>query len=338
MAQTLVEASKLSNDVLQKGILELLAKDDPILEQLPFIEILGNGLTYNVETTRSTAQFHGVGDTWVESTPTVTSATAALAILGDDADVDGFLKATRANINDLMQEAIISKTLSIKESFGKEVLYGNLTDGITLGFDGLHYLVRRNGSTAGSTNVNPNTVAVATTSGTSKLLNLHRLDYAIDLVKGESPASLILMSKQMRRYLNVYLRSVGAYATQDFRGKIVQEYGGLPIAVSDLMRDNESADLQYGVNEAGTAVYGHNHNDTDGGDDDGGTSIFVVSFGPKALQGIQAAGGITTVNVGDLETKDAIRKRLKWYCGLMLQNVLSVTKVTGIDVDGVGAA
>jgi len=51
MALTLAEASKLSNDMLLQGVVETIVKDSPILQRLPFIEIVGNGLTYNqVET------------------------------------------------------------------------------------------------------------------------------------------------------------------------------------------------------------------------------------------------------------------------------------------------
>lgn len=46
MALTLAEASKLSNDMLLQGVVETIVKDSPILQQLPFIEIVGNGLTY----------------------------------------------------------------------------------------------------------------------------------------------------------------------------------------------------------------------------------------------------------------------------------------------------
>ena len=42
MALTLVEASKLSNDVLLTGVIETIIKDSPILQSLPFIEIQGN--------------------------------------------------------------------------------------------------------------------------------------------------------------------------------------------------------------------------------------------------------------------------------------------------------
>ena len=46
MALTLTEASKLSNDVLMQGVVETIIKDSPVLQNLPFIEIAGNGLTY----------------------------------------------------------------------------------------------------------------------------------------------------------------------------------------------------------------------------------------------------------------------------------------------------
>jgi len=46
MALTLVEAEKLSNDVLLQGVIETVVKDSPVLQTLPFIQIQGNGLTY----------------------------------------------------------------------------------------------------------------------------------------------------------------------------------------------------------------------------------------------------------------------------------------------------
>ncbi len=47
MALTLTEAAKLSNDFLLQGVIETIVKESPILQVLPFIEITGNGLTYN---------------------------------------------------------------------------------------------------------------------------------------------------------------------------------------------------------------------------------------------------------------------------------------------------
>ena len=47
MALTLAEASKLSNDILLQGVVETIVKESPVLQVLPFVEIVGNGLTYN---------------------------------------------------------------------------------------------------------------------------------------------------------------------------------------------------------------------------------------------------------------------------------------------------
>jgi hypothetical protein len=49
MALTLNEAAKLSNDMLLQGVVETIVKDSPVLQQMPFIEIVGNVLTYNQE-------------------------------------------------------------------------------------------------------------------------------------------------------------------------------------------------------------------------------------------------------------------------------------------------
>src|ERR1035437_3439652 len=101
MSLTLAEAAKLSIDVLLQGVVETVVKNSPVLQRLPFIEIIGNGLTYNRENTLPTVDFYDVGDSWTESTPTFTQITATLKIMGGDADIDNFLKATRSNIQDL---------------------------------------------------------------------------------------------------------------------------------------------------------------------------------------------------------------------------------------------
>ncbi len=326
MAMTLVEATKYSNDVLQRGVVELLVKDDPILEQLQFKDIKGNGLTYNEETTLSGADFYDVGDTWVESTSVVTPRTAVTKILGGDADVDNFLKATRSNEQDLMKEQIAAKTKAMKRSFLDAFFYGYFTGGNTKDFDGLHYLIRR--TTSGS----ENTIAVATSSGTSLALSLERVEAAVDKIKGDKP-DLIVMSKLMRRSINKYLNGVGGITKMDVQGKTVQTLFDVPVAVTDHIRDNESADLQYGTNEAAVAVYGHNYADGAGDDDDGGTSIFVLRFAPEAVVGIQSLP-ITVERLGNLETKDAQRVRIKWYPGLMFQKLIASAKVTGADANG----
>ena len=125
MALTLNEASKLSNDILLQGVVETIVKDSPVLREMPFIEIVGNGLTYNQENTLPDIDFYDVGDTWAESTPTFTQKTANLKIMGGDADVDNFLKTTRSNIQDLEAAIIELKAKALKDKFEDIFIYGD---------------------------------------------------------------------------------------------------------------------------------------------------------------------------------------------------------------------
>src|SRR4030067_3050838 len=124
MALTLSEASKLSNDVLLQGVVETIVKDSPILQGLPFVEIVGDGLTYNQEKTLPGIDFYDVGDTWAESAPTFEQLTANLKIMGGDADVDNFLKATRSNIQDLEAAVIELKAKALRTKFEEIFVYG----------------------------------------------------------------------------------------------------------------------------------------------------------------------------------------------------------------------
>ena len=128
MALTLTEGAKLSNDVLQQGVIETVIKDSPILQRLPFIEIVGNGLTYNRENAAATAAFYAVGDTWAESTPTFTQVTASLTILGGDADIDNYIARTRSNVQDIEAAVVELKAKAVQQQFDDTFVNGDTGD------------------------------------------------------------------------------------------------------------------------------------------------------------------------------------------------------------------
>src|SRR3990172_11998144 len=127
MALVLEEAAKLSNDMLLQGVVETIIKESPVLQRLPFIEIVGNGLTYNQEKTLPGIDFYDVGDTWTESTPTFEQLTANLKIMGGDADVDNFLKVTRSNLQDLEAAVVELKAKALRDKFDESFVYGDST-------------------------------------------------------------------------------------------------------------------------------------------------------------------------------------------------------------------
>ncbi|MBI4303307.1 MAG: phage major capsid protein, partial [Chloroflexi bacterium] len=288
MAMTLAEAAKLSNDMLLQGVVETIVKDSPVLRTLPFIEIVGNGLTYNQENALPSIDFYDVGDTWAESTPTFTQKTANLKIMGGDADVDNFLKATRSNIQDLESAVIELKAKALKDKFEDTFIYGNATSSPKQ-FDGLKKLIDT--ASAGDQ------VIAAGASGATLALSM--LDQLIDAVKGGKP-DILLMSRRSRRKINALVRAAGSImeTDRDKWGNFVQFWDSIPIGVNDWILDTH-------------VVAGGVETATTGGDC---STIYAVQFGEGALAGLTAPGQLTVERIGSLETKDASRTRIKWYC------------------------
>ncbi len=293
MALTLAEASKLSNDIILQGVIETIVQESPILQALPFVEITGNGLTYNRENTNPAATFFDVGDTWSEATPTFTQITATLKIVGGDADIDNFLLTTRSNVQDLQSAVIGLKAKAVQTKFEDTFINGD-TAVDTKSFDGIDKL------SVGA--------QAATMGANGATLSLAKLDELIDLVKG-GPPQMLLMSKRTRRSLNNLARGSGGFLETDRNefGQMVQWYDGVPIAISDYISDAKTV-----------------------GSSNDCSTVYVMQMGEGALAGITAPGGLTVETVGSLETKDATRTRVKWYVSMALFNTLKLAKLIGV--------
>jgi hypothetical protein len=293
MALTLAEAAKLSNDVLLQGVIETIIKDSPILQRIPFIEIVGNGLTYNREATAPTAGFFDVGDTWTESTPTFTQQTVTLKIMGGDADIDNFLIATRSNLQDLQSAVVQLKAKAVQQLFEQTFITGDATTN-PKEFDGLDELT------------DPSQELSMGANGGS--LTLDKLDELIDTVKGGKP-DLFLMSRRSRRIINKLARTAGSFleTDRDEFGQMLQFYDGIPIGPSDYITDDQ----------------------TQGTSSDCST-IYTFQMGEGALVGLTAPGGLQVERVGSLESKDASRTRIKWYSSLALFNTVKLARLIGV--------
>jgi len=304
MALTVAEASKLSNDMLLQGVVETIVKDSPILQRLPFIEIVGNGLTYNQEKTLPGVDFYDVGDTWVESTPTFEQKTANLKIMGGDADVDNFLKTTRSNIQDLEGAVVELKAKAVKDKFEEIFIYGDATANPKQ-FDGLRKLID-------TTTASDQIIAMGDTGAT---LTLAKLDELIDAVKGGKP-DMLLMSCRSRRKINALVRASGGLVDNDRDqwGNFVQLWDGIPIGVNDWILDTHT--VSGGV-ETGTT----------GGDC---STVYAVQLGEWALCGLTSPGHLTVESIGSMESKDATRTRVKWYVSMALFSSVKTAALIGV--------
>ena len=291
MPTTLTEYAKLSNDALVAGVIETIIKESPLLQHMPWIEIVGNALTYNRESTLPTAEWHAVNDDWTTS-PAVTFSqlTATLKILGQNADVDAYVKQTRSNIQDI-EAAIIQLTAkAIRNELEDKFIYGNdATDANQ--FDGLRELI--------DTDAASDQVIAAGATGAT--LTLAMLDQLIDAIKGGKP-DLLLMSRRSRRKINALARAAGSNLEVGTGklGEFVQLYNGIPIGVSDFILDTHTVASSLETITTGGAC----------------STIYALQFGEGAVCGLTSPGGLTVEPIGAMETKDASRTRIKWYVSL----------------------
>lgn len=296
MALTKVEAAKLTQDLMLRGVIETIVTESMILEFLPFMEVTGTAVTYNRESTLPPTSFYDVGDTWTEATPTYTQATAALKIMGGDADVDNFLQQTYADPNDLEAGVIASRAKSAAYKFNDTFVNGD-TAVDAKSFDGMKKVL--------GTGVQ--TVSAGMNGGP---LTLDLMDQMIDLVKPGRP-EILVMSRRSRRKLSALRRASGNLLETDRTdfGRRALFYDGIPIVVEDNQLDTE-------VQGTSGAVC---------------SSIYAVKFGEReGVMGLEN-GGISVEKVGDLETKDATRWRIKWYASMAIFSLLGTSRLYGIN-------
>lgn len=293
MALTKAEAAKLTNDLLLRGVIETVVKESQLLQRLPFMEVTGTAVTYNREATMPEASFYDVGDTWAEATPTFSQVTTSLKILGGDADVDNFVQAIYVDPNDIEAEVIASRAKSVAHKFSESFYSGD--SGVDAkSFDGLDAAIA------------PGQILLTGTNGGAVTLDL--MDELVDMIRPGKP-DVICLSKRSRRQLSALRRSSGTLLETDVDqfGQRALFYDGIPLVVDDFISDTQTQ---------GTA--------------DNCSSIYAIKFGQgTGVMGLEH-GGIQIEPLGELETKDATRHRIKWYVGLAIFSELGVARLAGV--------
>ena len=280
MALTLSESAKLSNDMVQRGVVETIIEASPILAMLPFETVEGNSYKYNQENALGGAQFYAVNATWSEATATFTQKSASLAILGGDADVDNFIRRVRSNIQDQRAVQTQLKAKSVVRSFEDTFFYGDTAVDAS-SFDGLMKL-----APAGQV-IDANAA-----------LALSHVDQAIDQVLGTKP-DLIVTTRKQRRALKALLVASAHYVErgESSFGRQVMMYDGIPVEVSDFLVDTETTSAKTGGTQS---------------------SLWCLYFSSAdGIVGLQN-GSLEVIDLGQLESKDAQRIRIRWYVSMAL--------------------
>ena len=301
MSLTLIEAYKLTQDPIQSAVIETYARSSDILANLPFETIEGGALPYNREESLPGIGFRGVNESYTESTGVINPQIEPLVIAGGDLDVDMFILTTRGMNQRSVQEMMKVKALSL--AWTKAIVKGD-SDSDKRSFDGLQTRL-----TGGQL------IDAGSTDG-GDALSLAKLDELIDAVDG---ASALWMNKAMRRRLSAAARIATIGGTISYEldafGRSVTKYNDLPILIVDY--DNEGNQI-LPFTEVGSV-----------GSTASATSIYCTNMSTGNFTGIQSSG-ISVRDLGELDTKPAMRTRVEWYSGIALFNGRAAGRLRGI--------
>jgi hypothetical protein len=355
MSISLTEASKLATDILLKGIIETVVKDSPILGKLPFIQITGNSLKYNREKTLPTVGWYApVSGTWTQSEPAFEQCSASLCVLGGDADVDNFLKATRSNIQDLEAAVIEQKAKALRHEFENCFLNGdtgsdaNQFNGLyktlkgaawqastayalgdfvvpTAGLEnGFRYECTTAGTSAGSAPTWPTVEGATVSDGTV----IWTCRYGSHLGSGANGATLSLASLDKLIDLVRGGKPDLLLMSRRSRRKIV----GLARAAGTnlLIGEGKLGEVVEYFNGIPVAISDWVKDNYTVGTSSDCSAIFAFQMGEGGVCGLSSPEMIQVERLGSLETKDATRTRVKWYVSLALFSVVKSAMLTGV--------
>ncbi len=292
-----VEANKLSEDLLERGVIEEIIDREEMFALMPFKSIDGKAYLYNRENEISEGAFLDPYEAIPEGAATFTEVTTRLRILAGDVDMDKFLLSTQSDANPQLAIQIASKAKALTRKLKRTMVNGN--NGVNpKEFDGLKVL-----TPAAQT-------LVAGVNGAA--VTFSALDELKDAVK--LGADCFMMRQGTWRALKALLRGFNGNAADTIMlpnfGRPVPAIDGMPIIINDFI----TADEVQGTSTVTTSIY---------------AIKFDESVGFHGIVGGEAAG-LKVEEIGTIQNKDAVRYRVKWYVGAALKATHAVARLKGV--------
>lgn len=314
MALLLSDAANLTQNDLQKGVIQTFIMQSVILDRIPLLPIEGNAYAYNAEATLPGVEFRAVNSAYSESTGTFNQKTETLVILGGDADVDKFIQQTRSNINDQRQAQTTMKikaaVFKYQDTFinGDSSIDPNSFDGLKKRLTGTQVISPT--GTYGASGAEYNAaLAGLKVIGKGSASELYGFFDAVDTMMAQilgGPLDALYMNANIRvKFRSAARRTNSWIQLRDDFGRPVDAYNGVPIL--DIGRKGDGSFIL-----PQTETYGS----TPGTDC---SSIYGIRFGQdesdQAVTGL-TNGGIMVQDLGELQVKPALRTRIEFYTGL----------------------
>lgn len=321
MAVTLAQSAVLSENDLQRGVIETFVQMSPVLDRIPLLSIEGNAYAYNKEATLPGVAFRSVNEAYVESTGTVNQATESLVILGGDADVDRFIVQTRGNLNDQRATQTALKVKSASYLFQDTFFNGDVAVNAKA-FDGLKK--RLTGSQVIATG---NNGAAINTDDTTRNAFFDKLEELISLVPGiNGENGAIYANAGIIGKIKSAGRRIGGVemVREDMTGKRVLQWNGIPI-----LDPGNAVNFATGL-ETGPVLA---QTETQGTAVGTSTSVYAVKFGQDETDGGVTGltnGGVMVDDLGLLQSQPVYRTRIEFYCGLAVFSGKAAARLIGV--------
>ncbi len=311
MAVTLAQAAVLSENDLQRSVIEQFVIESSVLDRIPLLQIEGNAYAYNLEATLPGVAFRSVNEAYVESTGTFVQRSETLSILGGDADVDRFIVRTRGNLNDQRALQTRAKVKAASYKYQDTFINGDITVDAKA-FDGL-----RKRLTGGQVLTSGANGAVVSGTVAESLAFFNRLNALFGAVAG-GPDVVYANRQVVYAILSASLVvGGGAVFVEDLNGKRVVQWNGVPIV--DIGNKADGTPIIPQTEVAGTAT--------------NTSSIYAVRFGQdegdQAVTGL-TNGGVQVYDLGEVSDKPVYRTRLEFYCGLATFGSQAAARLTGV--------
>lgn len=268
---TLFEAAKLSQDVVEASVSQIIVENSPILQDLPMKGIDGGTFRYNLEASLGTVAFRGVNGSYTPNNGVINPRSEHLCIIGGEVKIDKYIAEVESNLIDAKTQYYGMKARAYGLFFSEQFLEGD-TAVNPYGFDGLRKRI-----------VGSQLIDMGAGGGVGGTLTLAYLDRLLDAVVGDNAEKVLYMNKTLRRKItslvNAQTGSARIEYTQDSFNKQITTYAGCPIKIIERT-DDQSTFLDF---------------DEDRGD---GTltaaSIYCVRYGMDYIFGIMH-GSLPTV-------------------------------------------
>lgn len=296
MPLLLSEASKLSRDDFQRGVVEEIVTEDALYSLLPFVRTENRVYSYTREGTNAEGAWVEAYEQLEESASTFEEVDTRIKALIGQVDMDNLTVISESNINDQVALQIAAKAKGMSRQFRAALINGDATANKKQ-FDGLKNLI----------------VPSQTLDAEGEAVTLAMLDELKDKVP--LGADFFLMRRGTWRAIRSLLRAMGGNTADHIMlenyGRAVPTYDGIPVLFSEFI-GIEGGDAEGDVKT--TSIYAVRANEVDG--------VHGIFVGNNA--------GLEVKAMGDLEDQDAQRYRLRWYAGLALKATHSCARLKGV--------